>query len=185
MRPLSDWMDNFELERLYDEHADALFAFLLNVTRDESDTRDLMQEVFVKLARQPALPVNLDNERAFLIRLSHNAAIDLARRRGARAKYQGAFAEDQPIFSQSGDPDEAAFRQELDRALADLPAEQRTVVHLKLWEQMTFEQIAEALSISPNTAASRYRYGLDKMRERLRPLYDEINIVAFPARKML
>ena len=48
------------------------------------------------------------------------------------------------------------------------------MVHLKLWEGLTFEQIAELLGIPLNTPASRYRYGLDKLRERLRPLYDEI-----------
>jgi RNA polymerase sigma-70 factor (ECF subfamily) len=48
------------------------------------------------------------------------------------------------------------------------------VVHLKLWDGLTFEQIAVALDIPLNTAASRYRYGLDKLRERLRPLYEEI-----------
>jgi len=58
--------------------------------------------------------------------------------------------------------------------LGELPAEQRAVVHLKLWEEFTFETIATALDISPNTAASRYRYGLDKLRDRLRPLYEEI-----------
>ena len=42
-----------ELERLYDEHAQSLYAFLLNFTRDEADTRDLLQEIFVKLARDP------------------------------------------------------------------------------------------------------------------------------------
>ena len=47
-------------------------------------------------------------------------------------------------------------------------------MHLKLWEGLTFEQIADALDIPQNTAASRYRYGLDKLRERLRPLYEEI-----------
>ena len=40
--------------------------------------------------------------------------------------------------------------------------------------EIAFEEIAETLAISPNTAASRYRYGLDKLRARLRPLYDEI-----------
>ena len=59
-------------------------------------------------------------------------------------------------------------------ALGELPADQRAVVHLKLWEGLTFEQIAELLGIPLNTAASRYRYGIDKLRERLRPLYDEI-----------
>ena len=66
------------------------------------------------------------------------------------------------------------FRDELSEALAGLPEEQRAVVHLKLWEGLTFEEIAAALDISPNTAASRYRYGLDKLRDRLRPLYEEI-----------
>ena len=48
------------------------------------------------------------------------------------------------------------------------------MVHLKLWDGLTFEQIADALDIPLNTAASRYRYGLDKLREHLRPLYEEI-----------
>ena len=72
------------------------------------------------------------------------------------------------------DADERSFRESLSAALTELPAEQRAVVHLKLWEGLTFERIAELLDIPPNTAASRYRYGLDKLRERLRPLYDEI-----------
>ena len=46
--------------------------------------------------------------------------------------------------------------------------------NLKLWEHQTFDAIAETLGVSLNTAASRYRYGLDKLRQRLRPLYDEI-----------
>jgi len=55
-----------------------------------------------------------------------------------------------------------------------LPPEQRAVVHLKLWEEMTFEQIAATLDIPANTAASRYRYAIDKLRHRLRPLYEEM-----------
>jgi RNA polymerase sigma-70 factor (ECF subfamily) len=164
-----------ELQRLYDEHAQALFAFLLQFTRHEADTRDVLQEVFTKLARQPDLLHGARDERSFLIRLAHNAAIDLMRRRGTREKYHEAFsAEPEKIFAPTNDPDTAAYRDELASALAELPAEQRAVVHLKLWAGLTFEQIAETLDIPPNTAASRYRYGLDKLRERLRPLYDEI-----------
>jgi RNA polymerase sigma-70 factor, ECF subfamily len=164
-----------DMERLYDDHAQALFAFLLNFTRDENDTRDVLQEVFVKLARQPDLIGGARDERAFLIRLAHNAAVDLMRRRGARERrHEQAGAEKTSPFAPSTDPDETAFRQELSIALDELPDEQRAVVHLKLWEGLTFEQIAAALSISPNTAASRYRYGLDKLRARLRPLYEEL-----------
>ena len=163
------------LDRLYDEHAPALFAFLLNFTRDESDTRDVLQEIFIKLARQPDLLANARDERHFLLRLAHNAAVDQMRRHSTRAKHHEQFgAEQLSAFAPTDDPDEAAFRTELATALGELPAEQRAVVHLKLWAGLTFDEIAATLEIPLNTAASRYRYGLDKLRTRLRPLYDEI-----------
>ena len=164
-----------ELERLYDEHAQPLFAFLLNLTRDEADTRDLLQDIFIKLARAPNLLAGVRDERAFLVRLAHNAAIDLIRRRGTRERTRESYAAELPSpFAPAKDPDAETFRAELSRALAELPPEQRAVVHLKLWEGLTFEQIADTLEIPLNTAASRYRYGLDKLRERLRPLYEEL-----------
>lgn len=166
---------DLKLERLYDEHAQALFAFLMNLTRNEDDARETMQEVFVKLARQPDALGAARDARAFLIRLAHNTAIDLMRRRGTRDKYHEQFGlEATSPFAATSDPDEAAFRTELCAALGELPPDQRAIVHLKLWEGLTFDQISDALDISPNTAASRYRYGLDKLRERLRPLYEEI-----------
>jgi RNA polymerase sigma-70 factor (ECF subfamily) len=167
--------DALDLQRLYDEHAQAVFAMLLNLTRNEPDTRDILQEIFIKLARNPDLLQAIQDERAFLIRLAHNAAIDLMRRGGTRTKYHDLFGEERlGAFAATDDPDEQAFRLALSEAMNDLPAEQQVVVHLKLWEGMTFEQIAGTLGIPPNTAASRYRYALDKLRERLRPIYDEI-----------
>jgi RNA polymerase sigma-70 factor (ECF subfamily) len=164
-----------DIERLYDEHAQPLFAFLLNFTRDEPDTRDLLQEIFAKLARQPELLTGIREERAFLIRLAHNLAVDLMRRRGTRDKTKEIFAaENISLFATTSDPDEKIYREKLAMALGELPEEQRAVVYLKLWEGLTFEEIAAGLEIPPNTAASRYRYGLDKLRGRLRPLYEEL-----------
>ena len=164
-----------DLEQLYDGHAQALFAFLLNLTRNEADTRDVLQEVFTKLARQPDSLHGIRDERAFLLRLAHNSAVDLIRRRGTREKNYEQFAGDSiGAFAPSADPDESAFRQALAAALGELPPDQRAVVHLKLWEGLTFEAIAGTLDLPLNTAASRYRYGLDKLRDRLRPLYEEI-----------
>jgi len=164
-----------ELARLYDEHAAALFAFLLNLTRNEADTRDLLQDLFVKLARQPELLRDVREERHFLLRLAHNAAIDLMRRRTTREQRNESFsAETITPFAPTADPDEQAFRVALAESLGELPPDQRAVVHLKLWAGLTFEEIAETLEIPLNTAASRYRYGLDKMRTRLRPIYEEL-----------
>jgi RNA polymerase sigma-70 factor, ECF subfamily len=163
------------LERIYDEHAQALHGFLLNLTRDEALARDVLQEIFVRLARNPSLLDQARNERAFLLRLARNAAVDLIRRRDSRQRHENRFASEEPIlFAPSADPDEQEFRLRLSEALGLLPPDQREVVHLKLWEEYTFHEIAEALEIPLDTAASRYRYALNKLREHLRPFYEEI-----------
>ncbi len=164
-----------DLGSIYDAHAPALFAFLLNITRREADARDILQEVFVKLARQPGLLEAAREPRAFLVRLAHNLAIDHLRRHQARERRHEAAATGDPcLFAPTQDPDEDEFRRALSEALGELPLAQRSVIHLKLWEGLTFEQIAETLEIPLNTAGSRYRYGIDKLRDRLRPLYEEI-----------
>lgn len=163
------------LAALYDEHAPALFGFLLNFTRQESDARDALQEVFIKLVRSPGLMDGVRDPRAFLLRLAHNVAIDQGRRRQTRDRYHAESGLDAvELFAPVPDPDRQAFQAALGVALSELPAEQRAVVHLKLWEGLTFDRIAEVLEIPLNTAASRYRYGVDKLRAQLRPLYDEI-----------
>lgn len=168
-------MDRPTLAGIYDGHASALFAFLLNLTRQEADARDVLQEVFAKLTERPELLRGVRELRPFLIRLAHNQAIDQSRRRQTRDRYHLELGEEQPrIFADSPDPDEQAFRAALSVALAELPGEQRVVVHLKLWEGFTLQRISEILEIPLNTAASRYRYGLDKLRDQLRPLYEEI-----------
>jgi RNA polymerase sigma-70 factor (ECF subfamily) len=74
-----------------------------------------------------------------------------------------------PVFPLEDD----GFRLTIETAMESLPEEQRSVLHLKLWEDLTFSQIGETLEISPQTAASRYRYALDKLRDLLRPVYEE------------
>jgi DNA-directed RNA polymerase specialized sigma24 family protein len=109
-------MPSPDLARVYDDHAQALFAFLLNLTRDVADTRDIFQEVFARLARRPAALATATDERGFLLRTAHNAAIDWMRRRGSRERTRQAFAaESAVLFAHSDDPDEAAFRCALDR----------------------------------------------------------------------
>ena len=98
-----------DLHQLYDDHAAALFAFLLNVTRSEADTRDVMQEVFVKLAARPALLDGVHTPRAFLLRLAHRLAIDGHRRRATRDHAMERAASEVPaLFAPTADPDPAA-----------------------------------------------------------------------------
>jgi len=161
------------LAHLYDAHAPALFAFALDLTRSEADTADILQEIFCRLAARPELLRGVRDERAFLLRMVYTRVVDASRRRAVRQRFADE-ADPAALFAPAADPDETAFRESLAGALAELPADQRAVVHLKLWQGLTFEEIATALAIPPNTAASRYRYGLDKLRTLLRPLYEEI-----------
>lgn len=68
------------LARCYDAHAQALFGYLLSQTRQPEDARDLLQETFLRLARQPELLAAARSERAVLFRIAHNLAMDLHRR---------------------------------------------------------------------------------------------------------
>ena len=64
--------------------------------------------------------------------------------------------------------DESPLERAAMRCLAQLPREQREVIVLKIWHQHTFEMIGELLDLSPNTVAGRYRYGMKKLKARLK-----------------
>jgi len=140
-------------------------------TRSLADAEDVVQEAFVRYWRhQRHLP---GDPQALLVTSVRRAALDLARREGRRAVREeladGGLEERDAYFAPP--PGEAGERREhLESALRELPPEQREVLVLKIWNGLTFEQIAEALDLSPNTAASRYRYGLAALRKHLNPL---------------
>lgn len=165
--------DEPDLERLYDEHSRAVYAFLLTLTRDPEIASDLLQDIWVKLAHQPGLMLQARVPRSFLFRLAHNVFVDFHRRNRSRHLRHQRLAEDtSDLFESPADPEEAEFRRQLSDALAKLPPEQRSVLHLKIWERLTFDAIGMALDIKPNTAASRYRYAINKLRDLMRPVIE-------------
>jgi RNA polymerase sigma-70 factor (ECF subfamily) len=156
-----------QLESLYDAHAQSLFAFLLHLTRCEETTRDLLQEAFLRLSRRTLPP--LLKPRSYLLRLAHHVWIDHVRRETSRSRALETAAHD-PVFlpppETTADSELAA---QLVAGLTALPPDQRAVVHLKIWESLTFREVGAALGIPTHTAASRYRYALDKLRATIRP----------------
>lgn len=161
------------LERVYDENASALYGYLLNLTRSREDAEDLLQEIFVKLAHKARRFQSLNPLKPYLFRMAQTAFIDWTRRKQTRTrKHEESAKASEPLFIDDHSEKEE-FRQEVDRVMEQLPPEQRAVVHLKLWEDYTFSEIAGILGVSANTVASRYRYGIDKLRAELRSLYQE------------
>jgi len=164
---LQDW-----LEEIYRDHAPALFRFLIRLT----ETHDLLQEIFVRLAKSPRLLDGVAAPRSYLFRLAHRLVIDRYRRDETRQRYDDrAYREGESFTSPEPLADDAEWlRKTLATSLDALPPEQKAVVILKVWEEMTFAEIAGVLDISANTAACRYRYALDKLRDELRPLYRDL-----------
>jgi RNA polymerase sigma-70 factor (ECF subfamily) len=160
-----------DLERIHDEHVTAMYRLGLALLRDEASVRDLLQDLFLKLAEGRLEDSDISDERAYLLRMVRYAALDRLRREKVRSDRVVAT---EHLFEECPDPDREAFRLQLEQALAGLPEEQREVVVLKLWEERTFDEIARICGIPLNTAASRYRYGLDKLRALLRPVYEEL-----------
>ncbi len=136
-------------------------------TRSLADAEDVVQEAFVRYWRhQRALG---GDPQALLLTSVRRAAFDLARRdqrRVGREKLaNGGLAETETIFEPLAEVDDR--RVAIEAALRRLSAEQREVLLLKIWGELTFEEIARQLDIPLNTAASRYRYALASLRKEL------------------
>ena len=143
------------------KHGPQLLLFARTQTRCETDAEDLLQEAVVESSGKsegnpPDLPLVYTTLR--------RRAIDLARktdRRTAREEVTTERSED-CWFDDTIEQKETARL--IDRAIKNMPEKFREVVMLKIWSELTFAQIAQTLDIPLNTAASRYRYGLEILK---------------------
>jgi RNA polymerase sigma-70 factor, ECF subfamily len=159
-RPLGDEPGD-RIGRLYDQYAAGLYRYALIVLADPAAAADAVQQVFVGLLRGSAV---VESDERYLRRAVRNECFSTFRRRrrdpdGAR----GTLLEAVP-----GRPDNPDERVAIEQAMRALSPVQREIVYLKVYEGLTFEEIANLLAESKNTIASRYRYALDKMREALK-----------------
>lgn len=161
-------MTEADLTRLHQAYAEPAYRLAWSVTADESLAKDVVQEVFLKLVRQPSLLEGVQSERAMIFTMARNLALDALRRRRTRDDTQQRWSRELPQwFEPTIDDDSEERQQHIVAALVALPEEQRTAVHLHLWEGLSFREIGEIEGLPTQTIASRYRYGLDKLRAAL------------------
>ena len=153
---ISDW------QRWIADHAPRFLLFSRQQTRCEADAQDLVQESIVECWRRrtdsapPPLPLVFATIR--------RRAIDLARSTERRARRELAADPPADCWFDSNAEDRERSRMIQD-ALIQLPAKYREVITLKLWGELTFAEIADALEVPANTVASRYRYALEELRK--------------------
>ena len=145
--------------RVYTERGPRLYRYALMILADRGDAEDVLQQVFAAVLSKRRLPP-IDDEAAYFRASVRNAAYSLLRqRRTVRAAAVEAILE--PAAPGCSAVEQAA----LEQALRSLPPEQREVIHLHVYEGMTFKEIATTAGESINTIAARYRYALEKMRK--------------------
>ncbi|MDB6005262.1 MAG: polymerase, sigma-24 subunit, subfamily [Prosthecobacter sp.] len=153
------------LTRLHADYAFSAYRFAWSVTRDESLAQEVVQELFLKLARDAEAVSHAQSERAVIFTLTRNLALDALRRRSTRVDALQRFADESPTwFLPATNAEAEETRAQITAALAALPEEQRSVIHLHVWEELSFREIGELLGLPTQTVASRYRYGLEKLR---------------------
>jgi len=150
---------------LYERKAAELILYgrALGLTHGEAE--DVLQETFVALLQLRTWPEQPDR---YCVRAYRNRALNARRSLWNRVRHE---LESRRWFERGSA--ESPWERAAMRCLASLPVEQREVIVLKIWHQHTFEQIGGLLELSPNTAAGRYRYGLQKLRTCLQPHENE------------
>lgn len=160
------------LGALYDRHAWRVYHLLLARGLQAAEADEVLPEVFLALAERGRKLQRVDHALAYLLGIARHLAHRVRKSRPRDATATGATAspagsaEDEAIPSPAAEPEADLAVIQL---LRQLPPDQAEVVVLKVWHGFTFDEIGRALALSPNTAASRYRYGIGK----LRVLWDE------------
>jgi RNA polymerase sigma-70 factor (ECF subfamily) len=148
--------DRNEVRQLYEQHGRALLAYACAFLHDPVEAEDVLHQVFLQLLRDGATQISSPG---YLFRAVRNRVLNQIRDRSREV----ALDSEAPWLESPSGSTETALA--LQSALRTLPEEQREVIVLRMWGQMTFEEVAGVVGISANTAASRYRYGLAKLNE--------------------
>jgi RNA polymerase sigma-70 factor, ECF subfamily len=158
-------------------HGPKMLLFARQQTRSLEDAKDIFQDALVKLVEKVRSGEFVGGEEAwqpYLYTTIRRLAIDLSRRDDRRKRREDNVTADaeteqyeafHPWFESESSDDET--RAQLERGLKELPEKFAEVITLKIWGERTFAEIGETLGISQNTAASRYRYGLEALKRSL------------------
>ena len=146
-------------EQIYKTYSGPLFRYLRSsFSLNKSEAEDILHSAFLPWVKDPSKCAQIDNPAAYMYTSVRNAAFKLKMKKAKECVCS------EPEVSVSHDK-LVENRLIIAKALESLPQEQRETIVLKLWSDMTFEEIAQVQQCTLATAASRYRYAIAKLKE--------------------
>lgn len=153
---------------LYVDHGEELRRFLLGLLRDSQLAADVLQATFTKMVER-GHETREESRKAWLFRVAYHEAMAWRRRQAVGDRIVRKVARSENGLSAAAD--EPLIRLEavegVRAAMEELPADQRQIVRMRIYEEKTFAVIAEELNIPLGTALGRMRAALIKLRGRL------------------
>lgn len=161
------------LSVLIKRHQARLYGFIFSKIQDRDATEDVFQDTFIKVIRTLKRG-NYNEQGKFLpwvMRIAHNLVIDYFRKNNRMPKFKNKG--DFDIFSVLSDESPNAENKIVENQIADhvrilleeLPEDQKTVIKMRIYQDMSFKEISENTGVSINTALGRMRYGLINIRK--------------------
>ncbi len=156
------------LQRIYEKYKNDLLALAIALSRDRATAEDVLHDVFVSFAQYADKLQLRTSLKSYLSRCIANRVRNLSREKPQRTMQ---LNQTETIGSDCDGPEQLAITAEqserIEKAMAELPYQQREVIILHFHGGMRFKAIAKSQDVSINTIQSRYRYGLDKLRSLL------------------
>ena len=166
--------DEKSLEKLIYKHKSKIYNFIFSKVLDRETAEDLFQETFIKVIK--TLKNGAYNEEgkflSWVMRISHNLVIDFFRKSNRMPKFE-ASSDDYDIFQFIKDASPNAENtlinlqivNDLKKLILELPGDQKEVLNMRIYRDMSFKEIAEATGVSINTALGRMRYAIINLRK--------------------
>jgi RNA polymerase sigma factor (sigma-70 family) len=169
------------IEILITRHKQRIYSFIFSKVLDRDITEDIFQDTFIKVIR--TLKKGKYNEEGkflpWVMRIAHNLVIDHFRRNKRMPKFQSR--NDFDIFDVISDGEESMeyemitsqMHEDVRRLIEELPEDQKEVLTMRIFKEMSFKEIATSTDVSINTALGRMRYALINLRK----VIDKHNII--------
>lgn len=173
--------NNDAFETLLSKYKQRIFSFIYSKIKDRDLADDIFQETFIKVIKTLKKGTYNDEGRflSWVMRIAHNLIVDHFRRKQRMPMYDSHDAE-VDVFYRVSEPSQniedllidSQIKEDLNTLMLELPENQLEVLRMRLYQDMSFKEIAERTNVSINTSLGRMRYGLINLRK----LIDERNL---------